>query len=103
MTWEGVLSWSIVALGLVLTFNAWLVVRYFRRQIRLAGGSWILVAFLRVVVTITAVSAWLTLARAITLANGPAPWLQVISGLAILWLLVIPILLRAEFRSHEGR
>lgn len=103
MTWEGVLGWSTVVLGLVLTINAWLVIRYFRRQIHLAGGSWILMAFLRVVVTITAVSAWLTLARIITLTAGPSPWLSIISGLAILWLLAIPILLRAEFRSHEGR
>lgn len=103
MTWEGVLAWFLIGVGLMLTIRAWLVVRYFRRQISMAGGSWILIAFLRVVLTIMGVAAWLTLARALALAFGPNAWVSVVSGLAIVWLLLIPDLLRVEFRSHEGR
>jgi hypothetical protein len=103
VTWDGVAAWLLVFVGLALTIDAWTVVRYFRRQIRIAGGSWILVAFLSVVQTITAVAAWFTLVRALVLAFGPSLWFSIVSGLALVWLLLIPRLLRAEFRSHEGR
>jgi hypothetical protein len=103
VTAEGLLAWTLVFIGLALTVDAWLTVRYFRRQIKIAGGSWILVAFLRVVQIITAVAAWFTLARALALTFGPSVWFSIVSGLAIVWLLLIPRLLRREFRSHEGR
>jgi hypothetical protein len=97
------LAWATVFIGLVLTLSAYQAVVYFRRQIRIAGGSWVLVAFLRTTQTITAAAAWFTLARAVTLTFGPMPWISAISGLVVIWLLLIPALLRSEFRSHEGR
>jgi hypothetical protein len=103
VTWDGAAAWLLVFIGLALTIDAWTVAHYFRRQIRIAGGSWILVAFLSVVQTITAVAAWFTLARALVLAFGPSVWFSIVSGLALVWLLLIPRLLRATFRAHEGR
>jgi hypothetical protein len=97
------LAWLTIVLGLALSVGGLAATRYFRRQVTLMGGNWILMAFYRTTATITAVAMWLTLARAIVLATGPQVWITVISGLAVCWLLVIPLLLRREFREHEGR
>jgi hypothetical protein len=103
MIWESAISWATILLGLVLTVLAARAVFYFGRQIRIAGGSWILVAFQRTALTVTVACAWFTLARAIALSFGPQPLVSLVSGLVIVWLLLLPPMLQAEFRSHEGR
>jgi hypothetical protein len=103
MTLEERLAWATVGLGLVLTEMALRAVFYFRRQRELAGGSWILEAFHRTALTVTAACAWFTLARALTLAFGRSPLLSIIGGVIVVWLLLIPPMLEMEFRSHEGR
>lgn len=103
MTGQGLIAWLLVGVGFLLAVRAWLVARYFARQIEIAGGSWLLILFHRVVLTIMVVATWFTFARALTLTFGPNLWFSVLSGVAIVWLLIIPDLLRAEFRSHEGR
>jgi hypothetical protein len=103
VTWDGLLSWGPVFIGLVLLIVSWRVIVYFRRQVQIAGGSWVLISFLRVCQAVTLATAWLTLARSIVLVFGPQLWISVISGFVIILLLLIPISLRAEFASHEGR
>ena len=103
MTLLGVASWLIVGIGVALVLTGVNATLYFRQQNRDFGGSWILHALYRTSATITAVAAWLTTARIVTLLLGPQWWTGVISGLAIIWLLLLPLLLRREFRSHEGR
>jgi hypothetical protein len=103
MTLAAVAAWLTVALGAVLSYWCVLSTLYFRNQLRLMGNNWVLVAFYRTAATITAVCIWLTLARVITLTFGMQWWASILSGLAIIWLLAIPILLARLFREHEGR
>jgi hypothetical protein len=103
MTLAAVAAWLTVALGAVLSYWCVLATLYFRHQLKLMGGNWLLLAFYRTAATITAVCIWLTLARTIALLFGAQWWISLISGLAIIWLLLIPILLRRLFAEHEGR
>lgn len=103
MILAAIASWATAAIGLVLTYLSVRSVLYFRRQIHAAGGSWLLVVFFRTALTIAIVCGWLTLARTVTLLFGIQPWVGVISGLGIIWLLLIPPLMEREFRNHEGR
>ena len=97
-------AWITVALGTVLSYWCVQSTLYFRHQLTLGlKGNWILEAFFRTAATITVVCIWLTIARTISLVFGPQWWTVLISGLAILWLLLIPLLLRRVFKDHEGR
>lgn len=97
------LSWGTVAVGLILSYLSVSASIYFRRQEQIAGGSWLLGVFLKTTLSIAAISIWLTLARAVTLTLGRQEWVSLVSGLAIIWLLLLPLFMEREFRSHEGR
>jgi hypothetical protein len=103
MTLAAAIAWGTVVVGLVLGSVGIRATFYFRRQLDIMGQNWVLLAFYRTAATITAVALWLTMARALTLAFGPQPWLMALSGVAVIWLLLIPTLLHRLFQSHEGR
>src|SRR5215208_5621470 len=98
MTLATILSWITVPIGVYLVWTGVNAVRYFRRQEQLMGSNWVLHEFLRTCVVITAVSAVLILVRlaVLILAAPPPPvdpirqWGGVVSGIAIVWLLLKP-------------
>jgi len=102
MNWTAILAWGTVVLGLALSVLSIRSTLYFRRHGERLGWSWVVVAFYRTSLTITIIAAYFTAARVFVLLTEPQPWLSVVSGLAIIWLLLIPAFLRELFRSHEG-
>jgi len=104
MTLAAAAAWLTVVVGAVVSYWCVRSTLYFRHQLTLGlQGNWILIAFYRTSATITAVCLWLTIARVIVLLFGTQWWASLISGLAIIWLLLIPLLLHRLFRDHEGR
>jgi len=97
-----VLAWTTVLAGLVLSGTGVAAVFYFGEHHRALQQNWVLTAIYRTCFTITAVTMWLTLARAINLSQGPIEWLSPISGLFVVWLTLIPHLLKIYFKRHEG-
>jgi hypothetical protein len=101
--WGLALAWSTVLVGLVILWTAVDAIEYFREQNHLFGGSWILVIFVRIAVTITIVVVIVTASRVIALIFGPQIALTILGGLMFVWLLLIPRLMKTEFQKHEGR
>lgn len=94
-------AWGTVILGLLLSVIGLRATLYFGRENRIVH-SWIIQAVYRTCLTITGVSLGLTVARAVQLTIGPLPWVSVISGSLIVWLLIVPFMLQRIFKSHEG-
>ncbi len=101
--WGQVIAWGTVLLGLGLTWLAIDDVEYFLAQERLIGNSWLIRIFTRSGLTLTVIASYFTVARIVTLLLGVQVVIQVLSSLAIIWLLFIVRLMRIEFQSHEGR
>lgn len=95
-------GWITIGIGLLLIGASWYSTRYFRRQVQILGTNWVIFALYRTCLTVTVVASVLTLTQAVVLALGPQPWLRVINGVALVWLLLLPILLRHYFEAHEG-
>lgn len=102
ITPDGVFVWATVGVGVVLVLLAARSTLYFYRQERRLGGSWLVRLLFRSSVTITAVAAWLTLGRVLTLVIGRQGWISVVSGLAIIALLLLPPFKEREFRKRSG-
>ncbi|HXS47576.1 MAG TPA: hypothetical protein VN756_08940 [Solirubrobacterales bacterium] len=96
-------NWAFVLLGLILSASGVRASFYFGQHHRALNGNWVISALYRTVLTITAVCLWLTLARAVSFTYGPITLVSLISGVAIIWLLLIPALLVRLFKAHEGR
>jgi len=104
MDWANLASWTLVGIGAVISYWCVRSTLYFRHQLTLGlAGNWILRAFYTTSATISGACIWFTVARAITLAFGVQWWTALISGIAVIWLLSIPILLARLFKNHEGR
>ena len=96
-------AWFTVLVGCGLIWTAAGAIEYFRTQERLVGGSWILRIFLRTSIAVTFISMYFTVARVVTLVFGSQPMVQVLSGVAIIILLLIPKIMQIVFEQHEGR
>lgn len=97
-----IFNWVTVLIGVYLVYTGIRAILYFRDQERRMGTNWVLHSFLRTCEVITTVAAWVTIARIISLVFGPQPWTMLITGLAIVWLLLKPDRLRRLFEQHEG-
>jgi pilus assembly protein Flp/PilA len=103
MSFDEITAWGFVLVGLILAASGVRSTFYFGEHRRALKDSWVISAFHRTVITITTVCLWLTLARALQLTFGALPYISLISGVAIIWLLLIPQFLVRLFVSHEGR
>jgi hypothetical protein len=93
-----------ISFGLLLAGVSLRAMRYFRRQQQLMGSNWVLKTFERSCQTTAVISAWFTTARVIFMIVGPGVWwASLLSGMAFVWLLIIPALMQREFELHEGR
>ena len=99
---DGVFVWVTIAIGAVLTVLALRSTLYFWRQERNLGGSWLVQLLFRSSLTITVVAAWFTFARIYTVFQGRQGWISIISGIALIWLLLLPPLKEREFRKRAG-
>lgn len=110
---ELILPWLPIALGSIIAVFDVRATLYFRRQYRMIGNNWVVRSLYRTAALITAVVIILTISRAILIVFSviAAPResdllrsiVQLIAGLAVVVLAVIPIMLQRYFESHEGR
>ena len=110
---EIILPWLPILLGSIIAVFDVRATMYFHRQLRLIGNNWVIRSLFRTAATITAVVIILTVSRAILIVFSTAlpiedadivrSVVQFIAGLAVVWLSIIPIILRRYFEEHEGR
>jgi pilus assembly protein Flp/PilA len=110
---ELILPWLPIILGSIIAVFDVRATMYFYRQLQMIGNNWVIRSLFRTAATITAVVIILTISRAILIVFSTAiqvedadivrSAVQFIAGLAVVWLSIIPIILRQYFEEHEGR